>query len=155
MYNKYYFRSWKTFSDMKFEFLWIWADSEGQILDHDKLFPCHERKFATLYLRKYKNTKKTFQVNFGVSRLTFKWLHCLTLKNVCIHWDQFQPVRSLIGKFLVYTNYLSSVWLVELILVYTGIFHCTQCNHSNVNPDTPDLSWNVLKPNYSKLGRLT
>ena len=31
-------------------------------MDHDKLFPCHKRKFALKY-------KKTFQVNFGVSNL--------------------------------------------------------------------------------------
>ena len=35
-------------------------------MDHDKLFPCHKRKFALLYLRKY---RKAFQVNFGVSNL--------------------------------------------------------------------------------------
>ena len=35
-------------------------------MDHDKSFPCHKRKFALLYLRKY---KKTFQFNFGVSNL--------------------------------------------------------------------------------------
>ena len=35
--------------------------------------------------------KKTFQVNFGVSRFTLEWSHC-TLKNVGVHQISFyQP----------------------------------------------------------------
>ena len=87
--------------------------------------------------------------------INFQMVTLFTLKNVSVHWDQFTTIRSLKGKFLVYTNYLSSVWLVELILVYTDIFHCTQCNHFKVNLGTLELFLNVLKASYSKLGILT
>ena len=98
------------------------------------------------------NRSTTHASSLWSIQANFQMVTLLTLKNVFVHWDRFTPIRSLKGKFLVYTNHLSiSVWLVELILAYTVIFHCTQCNHSKVNLSTPELSWNVLKASYSKL----
>ena len=90
-------------------------------------------------------TIKTFMNNFWNVQVNFGMVTLLTLKNISVHWDYFPQIKTFIDKFPVYTNYLSSIWLVKTDLVYTKIFQWPfHCNHSIVNLDTSKLTWIVL-----------